>query len=40
MTNGAKALKKIIEGSLDDNLILSDRVLMNVIQEFGEILEQ
>lgn len=40
MTNAAKALKKIIEGSLDDNLILSDRVLMNVIQEFGEILEQ
>ena len=40
ITNGAKALKKIIEGSLKDNLIISDRVLMRAIGEFGEILEK
>ena len=40
ITNGAKALKKIIEGSIEDNLIISDRALMKAIKEFGEILEQ
>jgi len=40
ITNGAKALKKIIEGSIEDNLIISDRVLMKAIGEFGEIVQK
>ena len=38
ITNGAKALKKIIEDSREDNLVISDRALMKAIGEFGEIL--